>query len=129
MKQLVQENKVTTYCLSLHRSTEAQALIQMKAREILNFLKKKKPLKCLSVCVFCFTLSSSAAHCSHWEQLLLSTKPLDALDIRYDSWVRAVKERYCPSSRCKVCLPGEKPTKGHSNDEIRVLCQAIPRGC
>lgn len=45
----------------------------------------QKPLKCLSACVFCFTLSSSVAHCSHWEQLLLPTKPLDALDIRYDS--------------------------------------------
>lgn len=71
-------------------------------------------------------------HCSHWEQLLLSTKPLDALDIRYDRWVRAVKEWYCPPLHYKVCLPAgkkkNKKTKRHRNDETQIHSTWVLKG-
>lgn len=56
------------------------------------------------VCLLFHAQLIYVALCSHWKQLLLSMKSMGVLDIRCDSWVRTVKELYCPSSHCKVCL-------------------------
>lgn len=78
-------------------------------------------------CVYCFMLSSSVALCSRWKQLLLSTKPVDVLDIRCDSWVRAMKELL--SFLTPQGVLGDKPTTWHSNYGVHFLCKFVPHGC
>lgn len=73
------------------------ALIPVKTTKMFNFAISFFP-PLISILIFlapsCLSLLFRAwfSCCSHWEQLLLSTKPLDALDMKYDSWVRAEEE-------------------------------------
>lgn len=59
-------------------------------------------------CVFCFISASAVALCSHWEQLLLSTKPFGCPGYEVRQLGQSWKRAHCAD---KVCLvPGSKTT-------------------
>lgn len=70
-------------------------------------------------CVFCFMPASAVALCSHWEQLLLSTKPFGCPGYEVRQLGQSWKRAHCAD---KVCLvPGSKTT-GFSEYEERLHC-------